>query len=765
MTLGQSQGAAVIGRPLNLSIPVSLGAGESGDGFCAEAEILQGSSRIDPGRVTVTVESDPRSGGLRLRVRSSMVIEEPVVTVTLQAGCAMKSTRQYVLLSDMPSEPALPVVAAPSTAANRGPSGNGRRSVSGTTDNAMTASPVRTPTFPAVPSSDADRARRRANAESVLANAQRSSSTSFESSTPARDAPRESAPRASAPSRAAVAAGATSTVPTAAVRAAPRTTPVAAAAAPSSRSRLQLDSAVPRTDSPALAASAASNPDRAASVVAPVAPAVIAPATVAAPVSAPASAASAATTAAAAAPVAASAPVAAAPTPEEAERALRLQVMEATLTALRAQTAENQRTLTDVRAELVASRESRYLNPIVYALFGLLLLALLAIAFLMRASRRRAASAWWNDSIVRDDDPRGPETGIGPAAAARSRPVPSVPDSALAAPGVRNEPEPEDVDLSPARNVNTEELFDVQQQSDFFLSLGQHAQAIAVLSEHIAENPQTSALAYLDLLRIHHSLGNRDAYGRVGQEFERAFNATLPSFDSFNDGGNGLEHYRSTLARITERWPAPETLLLIEELVFRRPGTDGNEAFDLAAYQELLLLYAIAKEVIDPDSAPPATVTPLSYLDTAAHGPTTAPSPLSPEPVAARPPVFMPYEMQVSPVVATVLAALSASSFEIATAPAPLMAGPLIYGALDEHEHADDDVGEETRPGDLEGPTARVPLFPDAPLLPAAGMPADASGDTISDLTRETTFDSNLIEFDLFDPEVEAKIAPKPTRY
>ena len=627
LTLGQVQGAALIGRPLNLSIPVSLGEGEAGDGFCATAEILQGSSRIDPGRVTVSVESDSRSGGARLRVRSSAAIDEPVVTINLQAGCAMKSSRQYVLLSDMPAEPASP---------------------------AITASAARTPTFPAVASSDADQVRRRANAEAVLANARRSASSPSSPATanapaPARDVPREAVSRPrSAPSRASVAAGATSTVPTAAPRTPPRTVASVAPAATTgaaptaSRPRLQLDAAVPATAAaPALAASAAPAVAPVVATAPSATPATAASAAVAAPSTAgvPAAAASAATPAASeaaaggapavASPAAAIVP----PTPEEAERALRLQVMEATLNALRAQTAENQRTLTDVRAELVASRESRYLNPIVYALIGLLLLALLAIVFLLRASRRRAASAWWNDSIASDDDSQAAgNDGVQAAASSGSRPAPLVPGGALAAQGVRNDAEfdedaaqtrpqaatapagkrahDDDTDLAPARNVNTEELFDVQQQSDFFLSLGQHAQAIAVLSEHIAENPQTSALAYLDLLRIHHSLGNRDAYGRVGQEFERAFNATLPSFDSFNDGGNGLEHYRSTLARITEQWPAPETLAVIEELVFRRPGTDGNEAFDLAAYQELLLLYAVAKEVIDPDSRRPSRRTP-----------------------------------------------------------------------------------------------------------------------------------------------------------
>ena len=840
LTLGQPQGAALIGRPLNLSIPVSFGEGETGDGFCAEAEVLQGASRVDPGRVSVTVESDPRTGGSRLRVRSSVVIDEPVINVTVRAGCAMKSTRQYVLLADMPPEVALPAVgsAASSSSANSGRSAASSNNADGNGRQRNGAvSPAASASFPEVPSGDADRARRRANAEAVLANANASANANANANAGAngdraaatRDVPREEPLRRSVPPRASVAASAAPTIPTAAPRAATRTAPATAPAAAgtstASRPRLQLDSAVPAaTGTAALAASAgaarpstaapapapaltpAPSPSPAASAALPTVPPVLAPA-LAASAAAPLAAASSAAVAEAAASAASAAIAPVPPTPEEAERAARLQVMESTLAALRAQSAETQRTLTDMRSQLAESRESRYLNPIVYVLIGLLLLALIAIAWLLRTSRRRAASAWWNDSMIREEDPRGPAGGDGAGTAGRSRPAPLVPGSALlAAQGVRNdadvnaddEEEPADKrqaalvaasadvqedesDLAPARNVNTEELFDVQQQSDFFLSLGQHAQAIAVLSEHIAENPQTSALAYLDLLRIHHSLGNRDAYGRVGHEFERVFNATLPSFDNFNDGGNGLEHYRSTLSRITEHWPASETLVLIEELVFRRPGTDGNEAFDLAAYQELLLLYAVAKEVIDPDSAPPAPVTPLSYLDTAAHGPTTAPSPLAAlaplaptaavataataatvapldfslelDPEPTRPAAFMPYEP-------------ATPASEISTGPAPLFASPSIFGSLE--ERVDSDRGEDTHPGDLEGPTARVPLFPDAPLLPtdtALDTSMNTSMDTISELTRDTTLDSNLIDFELFDPETEAKIAPKPTRY
>ena len=60
--------------------------------------------------------------------------------------------------------------------------------------------------------------------------------------------------------------------------------------------------------------------------------------------------------------------------------------------------------------------------------------------------------------------------------------------------------------MHPSRAVKAEELFDVQQQADFFVSIGQHDQAIELLRSHIAENFETSALVYLDLFNLYHQL-------------------------------------------------------------------------------------------------------------------------------------------------------------------------------------------------------------------------------------------------------------------
>ena len=321
--------------------------------------------------------------------------------------------------------------------------------------------------------------------------------------------------------------------------------------------------------------------------------------------------------------------------------------LEATLAALREQTAQNQRTLLEMQSQLAEARESRYRNPLVYALLGLLLIALVVMVMLWRMARRAAAPAWYGEAAGGRGGAGHPGPDEGPSDEELLKGSPELRSAStgtfgaatfggLGADGDSEFPDglpARTPDGAPVRPVNTEELFDVQQQSDFFLSLGQHDQAIAVLREHIAANPGTSALAYLDLLRIFHSLDRKEDYAQLAEEFERAFNADVPAFEHFNESaGKGLEHYRSALARIESQWPAPGTLALIEELVFRKPGANDDEAFDLAAYQELLLLYSVAKEVIDPDRAPPAPVTPQSFVDTISHDqPVTAPAALERE--------------------------------------------------------------------------------------------------------------------------------------
>jgi tetratricopeptide (TPR) repeat protein len=702
LTIGRPQGSTWIGKPLDMVIPLSLDATDAGDSLCLHADVVQGDTPMSDQRVTVALEPGTSPSNPRMRIRSTVPVEEPVVTVTVRAGCDMKSTRVFALLADVPSDISVPGVSSSGQQAQPvATQASGRGSSFDAGENGT--------------SSSTTTGRQGASAET--------SGRTGEANVPPR---RRVAP---APRRAVVARAPTrprATTPPAPRPAATEPKHEVVAGAP----RLQLEALEPV---PAAEAGLKASPQ----------------------LNLPATGEDPARRAEAAAQWRA---MTAGPEVTERE-AQRMQTLEATLATLRQQTAQNQRTLLEMRSELAEARESRYRNPLVYALIVLLLLALLAIFMLWRLARRAAAPAWWgevppgkegpliraNPRSMSFEDDADPDPDPDPSSPRRSAnattfgatpfaPLESDEDSDF------DEPLPHPArtpDGAPVRPVNTEELFDIQQQSDFFLSLGQHDQAIAVLREHIAANPGTSALAYLDLLRIFHSLGRHEDYAQLAEEFERAFNADVPAFDKFTDTGRGLEHYRSALARIESQWPAPGTLALIEELVFRKPGVH-EEAFDLAAYQELLLLYSVAKEVIDPDSAPPAPVTPHSFLDTYGHDQL----PTVPASVEVQPP---PETMKDGP-----------------TLPAS------IYGAIDEGMDHD---------------TVLVPEAPIAAADPArGGSPHPGPTGDEMDLAEfdrtayetiaapmetprpEPSIDPNVIDFELFDPSTEAEIAPRPAK-
>jgi pilus assembly protein FimV len=710
LTIGRPQGGVWIGKPLDLVIALSLDPAEAGGSLCLEADVLQGEAPIADRRVTVSLEPGPAPGNPRMHIRSTVAVDEPVVTVTVRAGCDTKSTRSYVLLADVPVEPALPAVASPDVRASadtapatertavRAPQGANGGSSSGLES---PGSPLpRRSTLPARSArsreADAPSPRRLSPAP---ATPPRRAAVAQADVTPRPAAPRTAPPTAAAPKREAVAGGARLQVD------ALEPAPVAQAGLKTT-SQLTL----PAAQDPARRAEAAAQ-WRALNAA-----------------------------------------------PEEAQReAQRMQALEATLAALREQTAQNQRTLLEMRSELAQARDDRYRNPLVYALIALLLLALVAIALLWRLARRTAAPAWWGDTPLRDE--RGPahrghlddllddEPGADAPSPPPRRGANATRFGAASAAGAQldvdsgyDEPEAHPArmpDGAPVRPVNTEELFDVQQQSDFFLSLGQHDQAIAVLREHIAANPGTSALAYLDLLRIFHSLGRKDDYARLADEFEQAFNADVPAFEHFNEAGKGLERYPSALARIESQWPAPGTLALIEELVFRRPGAHEDEAFDLAAYQELLLLYSVAKEVIDPDRAPPAPVTPQSFVDTFGFDPhETAPAPIERE--------IAPQAVEDGP-----------------TLP------PSIYGAIDDglhHETVMTPPEAPTKQGGAGAGSKPAQLDVDLDLAEFDKTAFETMRAPIEHAKPEPSKERHVIDFELFDPSTEAEIAPRPIK-
>jgi hypothetical protein len=182
-----------------------------------------------------------------------------------------------------------------------------------------------------------------------------------------------------------------------------------------------------------------------------------------------------------------------------------------------------------------------------------------------------------------------------------------------------------------SRDVSAEELIDLEQQAEFFIVLGQDDAAIDLLVAHLRDSGGASPLPYLKLLEIYRRQGDRAAYARTRDRFNVRFNAHAPAWDAPTHDGKMLQDYPQVMLRLQQVWPRPlDAMAELEALLFRR---DDGELFDLPAYRELLMLYAVAREETGrsgPDAARPVDVLlPLGSLG-------SPPRPGQPQAVAPR---------------------------------------------------------------------------------------------------------------------------------
>lgn len=576
VSLGPVRGAALVGRTLDLSVLVRLHSGDDVTALCTDAELSYSDTRIDSSKINVRTSPTGEPGQALIRVTSSVVVDEPMVSLNLRAGCGAKNTRRYVLLADLPLQaagrplPSLPFTGAtgvsplpsilPGTTRAAGSGAEG--GPSGTSNSASGLSPAPRP---------ASRAARSPQVRS-----------SAEEAAGGRDGS-TSRPAAGASLSQSLRLG-------------------ESAARKPGTPRLRLDSAeLPAESIPNLKSfselqslPAESNPRR--SEFAALWRALNL-------------------------------------RPDEVARdAQRLDELQIQTRGLREVNTKNQAELGLAREQLKNAEVERYSNPLVYALVALLAALLLGAGyFYYRFKSSRTGAAWWNERDAEPIRPGRPTVHAEPNSLesrfpTASRPV-LVPEPQRnrilleenSVPGFRagdSTFSPSGIFASP-RGVNVNELFDIAQQADFFVSLGQHDHAIEVLSNHIRENVQTSPLAYLDLFKLYHVMDRQREYDELRVEFNRIFNAEVPPFQGFRQRGEGLEAYKGAITRIQSLWNTPRVLDVIEESLFRKPGRP-NEAFDLEAYRELLLLYAIANELID--SPRKSDIDPTNVLASTSRG-------------------------------------------------------------------------------------------------------------------------------------------------
>ena len=590
LTLGRARGAALLGQPFQITVPVQLAVDEDGSGLCFEADVFYGDVRQEATRVSVTPERNAAGQPTALRIQARMPVDEPVVSVYVRSTCGVSTSRRYVLLADLVSEVSLPLVAT---------------------------APVQATRQPAV---------------------------ALPGGTSANAAPATTGTGTAAPAVAAASAKPVATPAVPAKKSLPRTESSLGNKAPtSSRPRLKLAPLDLSQDwEPALKSSS--------ELIAPPVEDVqkrLAAAALWKTLNL---------------------------TPEEVLRdAARLQGLEQSVGKLGEQTAQNQRQMQALLARLEKSESEKYANPLIYALAAALLALAGGMFWFWRRLRNAGDSPWWSGQgeslltpVERDTTAQDPSVMPPPVVTAPVRPVvakplptptpvrkaalltdvdidlhlddlsppvPTVAPVTVAPPssrmmGLR--------DFSPSmsgslRSINTQEVLDVRQQAEFFMTLGQYDDAIALLEHNIADHAESNPLVYLDLLKALHTLSRKEAFDRYRDEFNALFTGQVPPYTQFNQPGQGLDAYPELCAHIASVWPSRAALEFIEKCLVRERNAAADVNFDLEAFRELLLLHALVTRLSGETTS---GVVPFSAAKSAE--PSTAPSPdTGPAPVDA----------------------------------------------------------------------------------------------------------------------------------
>lgn len=150
----------------------------------------------------------------------------------------------------------------------------------------------------------------------------------------------------------------------------------------------------------------------------------------------------------------------------------------------------------------------------------------------------------------------------------------------------------------PLKAVSVEELIDLEQQAEFFIVLGQDNAAIQLLESHLGGHTQVIPWPYLKLMEVYRRLGRRADYERIQERFNTHFNGRAPTWESDMEQGRSLVDYPGVIERLQALWAEPTRAMDVLEMSLVHLGPDAD-AFDLPAYRELLFLYAVARDLSD----------------------------------------------------------------------------------------------------------------------------------------------------------------------
>ena len=551
LTLGRVRGAALVGQPLNMAIQVQMDAGENAASLCFEADVFHADTRQDASRVRVMVEPTAQANQANVRVLSSAIVDEPVVTVYLRTGCGQKTSRRYVLLADMPSEVAAPAV----------PQGVAASAIPPAPMSATPQPPasIDLPTLPVQSQPFVIARVKKPRPPKLLMPAEVASKSAPEKSaatTPKRPASEEKSKteRSSGQSRLKL-----DPLEFLSDRVANLEFPVPITPPEETLRNLQRMQTIEESMK-ALLVSSAKNEARLADLQIRLQQA-------------------------------------------ESERfpatlvygliALVLACLAAVVWLWTRQRRAQANAGHWWHDSVIPPAPTEPGPPTEPKIMGKQVSDPLApekpepepISDFPQDSRLHPAVDVnlmdMSDSFFDDFMLSGAEHN-----AINKKPSPTLTPKS-----------------GQARLLNSEAMQDIRRQAEFFISLGKTEQAARLLKRQVKESTEPNPFIYLDLLSTVHAQNQKADYQKYQRDFQLLFNGTVPEFSSFPDEGRNLESYPAVLSQITSLWHTPKVLEVIEACLFKDAQNSSQKPFDLSAFRDLLLLQTIAYSVTLPMQA------------------------------------------------------------------------------------------------------------------------------------------------------------------
>lgn len=148
------------------------------------------------------------------------------------------------------------------------------------------------------------------------------------------------------------------------------------------------------------------------------------------------------------------------------------------------------------------------------------------------------------------------------------------------------------------QSVKVEEISDVTQEAEFWISVNDPQRAIEILEPLADVEQPESPVPWLYLIDLYRVTANKEKYDALRDRFIVFFNANVPEFevDPATLPSRHLDDFEHLMNRICNMWNTNDMLPFLESLLV--DDRDGKRmGFELPVYRDILLLISVANEL------------------------------------------------------------------------------------------------------------------------------------------------------------------------